>query len=171
MPNRASTTKGSPVRQITPSPSVTKQKTNGFPYRSAGKSAEIPYTLWRFFEIVGIQIMLLQKKVEVCPVFAGESCCFSDLPLGEFEKVDEIALLKGISGFFQGLYMRLRYGPPPCSENQILCDKILVTHGHGIFDYILQLPHVSRPIVEHELLHGFGGNSFEGFFCLLAEDP
>jgi hypothetical protein len=46
--------------------------------------------------------MFFEEIIEIGPILSSKLGCLADIAFADFEKVDKIGLLVGISGLFQG---------------------------------------------------------------------
>ncbi len=121
-------------------------------------------------EIPWVEAVLLQEAIEIGPVFPCEVGGLTYVPVAGLEEFDEVAPLKGVSGFFEGPE-RLFVRRPSRWENKLFRKYIVSRHGGGVFEGILQFPHISSPVVEHQFPHGLRGYPFDVLFHLLVEPP
>lgn len=121
-----------------------------------------------FFEIAYIELVFLQKVVEIGSMFPSKFGCPSHVSLAGFEKIDEITLLKGIPRCPERPQRLLGHNAF-CPEDEVSRNEVLLGHGHGIFDGIFQLSYIPGPIVEHQLLHGLRCQPLNIFSHLLTE--
>jgi hypothetical protein len=121
-----------------------------------------------FFEIAYIELVFLQKVIQIGSMFSSEFCCPSYVSLAGLKKINQVTLLEGIPRCPERPQRLLRHNAF-CPEDEVVRNEILLGHGHGVFDGIFQLSYIPRPVVEHQLLHGLWSQALYFFSHLLAE--
>src|SRR5208283_797600 len=103
--------------------------------------------------IVSIDAVLPDKLPECAPMFAGDPGRLGNITLGKRKHLLNVAPFKIHNESLLGILKRFerRYLRKPDIAG---IDRSLLQMRYGALDHMRQLPHISRPVVKKELLHG-----------------
>ncbi|MFZ0930120.1 MAG: hypothetical protein WAN11_16055 [Syntrophobacteraceae bacterium] len=116
--------------------------------------------------MVSIDAVLADELPECAPMFVGDPGSLRNITLGKREHLLNVAPFKIHNESLFGILKRFerRYLWKPYIAG---IDRPLLQMRYGALDHVRQLPHIARPIIKKELLHGSQRKAVDAFVGLM----